>query len=71
MIKMVATDIDGTILGYDFVFRHSVKKCVKELQQRGIKVVLVTGRMHYATEKIAKELGAKFRDREFIENGYS
>lgn len=26
MIKMVATDIDGTILGYDFVFRHSVKK---------------------------------------------
>ncbi len=57
MIKMVATDIDGTILGYDFVFRHSVKKCVKELQQHGIKVVLVTGRMHYATEKIAKELG--------------
>lgn len=57
MIKMVATDIDGTILGYDFIFRPSVKKSVKDLQQRGIKVVLVTGRMHYATEKIAKELG--------------
>lgn len=57
MIKMVATDIDGTILGYDFVFRPAVKKCIKDLQNAGIKVVLVTGRMHYATEKIAKTLG--------------
>jgi len=57
MIKMVATDIDGTILGYDFVFKPSVKKYITELQDLGIKVVLVTGRMHYATEKIAKELG--------------
>lgn len=57
MIKMVATDIDGTILGYDFVFRPAVKDCIKKLYQAGIKVVLVTGRMHYATEKIARELG--------------
>ena len=56
MIKMVATDIDGTILGYDFVFRPSVKKCIKKLQEDGVKVVLVTGRMHYAAEKIAKQL---------------
>ena len=59
MIKMVATDIDGTILGYDFVFRPAVKKCIKELCDCGIKVVLVTGRMHFATTKIAQELGIK------------
>ncbi len=57
MIKMVATDIDGTILGYDFVFRPAVKKCIKDLCEHGIKVVLVTGRMHYATTNIAEELG--------------
>lgn len=56
MIKMVATDIDGTILGYDFVFRPAVKRCIKELTDQGIKVVLVTGRMHSAAEKIAQKL---------------
>lgn len=57
MIKMVATDIDGTILGGDFEFKPSVKNCIKKLQEKGIKVVLVTGRMHCASEKIAEELG--------------
>ncbi len=57
MIKMIATDIDGTILRYDFVFNPAVKSCIKKLSSNGIKVVLVTGRMHYATLKIAKELG--------------
>ncbi len=57
MIKMVATDIDGTILGYNFIFNPAVKECIKNLCISGIKVVLVTGRMHYAAEKIAKELG--------------
>jgi len=57
MIKMVATDIDGTILGGDFEFKPSVKNCIKELNEKGIKVVLVTGRMHCAAAKIAQELG--------------
>lgn len=59
MIKMVATDIDGTILKWDFGFTPSVKKCVKELTDKGIKVVLVTGRMHKATTFLADELGIK------------
>lgn len=59
MIKLIATDIDGTILGEDFEFKPSVKNCIKRLQEKGIKVVLVTGRMHCATEKIAAELSIK------------
>lgn len=57
MIKMVATDIDGTILPYNGEFRPAVLDCIKELGKKGIKVVLVTGRMHSSTVPIAKKLG--------------
>lgn len=56
-IKLIATDIDGTILKYDFTFNREVKDCIKTLCYSGIKVVLVTGRMHAATDYIAEELG--------------
>jgi len=55
-IKLIATDIDGTILKCDFEFNQEVKDCIKNLTTRGIKVVLVTGRMHSATDYIAEEL---------------
>lgn len=57
MIKMVATDIDGTILKWSFQFSPEVKKCIKELDESGIKLVLVTGRMHSSTTPVARELG--------------
>lgn len=56
MIKLVATDIDGTILIPEGEFRTSVIECIKKLTNKGIKVVLVTGRMHDAAKKIAKDL---------------
>ena len=57
MIKLIATDIDGTILKHNFEFNQEVKDCIKKLTNDGIKVVLVTGRMHAATDYIAEELG--------------
>ena len=57
MIKMVATDIDGTILPYNGEFRPEVLECINNLTAKGIKVVLVTGRMHSSTVPIAKKLG--------------
>ena len=57
MIKLVATDIDGTILIPEGEFTQGVKKCVKDLCEKGIKVVLVTGRMNAAATRIAKDLG--------------
>ena len=59
MIKMVATDIDGTILGESFEFSPTVVDCVKNLTSSGVKVVLVTGRMHLSALKLAKKLGLK------------
>lgn len=57
-IKMVATDIDGTIVDWNLGdFTSGVKKCIKNLCASGVKVVLVTGRMHCATNHIVKELG--------------
>ncbi len=57
MIKLIATDIDGTILKHNFEFNQEVKDCIKKLTNDGIKVVLVTGRMHSAADYIAEELG--------------
>ena len=57
MIKLVATDIDGTILEPEGEFRQSIKDCIKKLSDSGIKVVLVTGRMNAAACLIEKDLG--------------
>ena len=57
MIKLVATDIDGTILIPEGEFTQGVKDCVCKLCEKGIKVVLVTGRMNAAAKRIAKDLG--------------
>ena len=56
MIKLIATDIDGTILIPEGEFTEGVRTCIKNLQSRDIKVVLVTGRMNAAAQLIAKDL---------------
>ncbi len=58
-IKMVATDVDGTILRYSGEFTPEVIDCIKSLDNNGIKVVIVTGRMHKSAKKIADQLGLK------------
>ena len=57
MIKLVATDIDGTIFIPEKEFTQGVINCIKNLTQKNIKVVLVTGRMNAAAVKIARDLG--------------
>jgi len=57
MIKLVATDIDGTILSDKKHFTEGVRNCIKELEGKCVKVVLVTGRMYAAARLIAEELG--------------
>ena len=56
MIKLIATDIDGTILIPEGEFTPRVIDCITDLCKRGIKVVLVTGRMNYAAKLIANKL---------------
>ncbi|MBR2526344.1 HAD family phosphatase [bacterium] len=56
-IKLVTTDIDGTILKHNGEFNKAVIDCIHDLDNLGVKVVLVTGRMHKSAQKIADELG--------------
>jgi len=59
MIKLIATDIDGTILIPEGEFTEGVKNCINRLQELDIRVVLVTGRMNAAAQLIAQDLGLK------------
>ena len=57
MIKMVVTDIDGTIVKADSTCSKEVRNTIKKLSQKGVKVVLATGRMFRATYPVLKDLG--------------
>lgn len=57
MIKLIATDIDGTIYDWDSGFSPAVRNCLNTLTKNGIKVVLVTGRMHRSAIQVSNELG--------------
>lgn len=57
MIKLVATDIDGTIVPFNGEFSDKLKNCINKLSESGVKVVLVTGRMHSAALPLARKLG--------------
>ena len=57
MIKMIATDIDGTILPFGGEFTPEVISCIDKLKNSGVKIVLVTGRMHSSAKPLAQKLG--------------
>ena len=56
MIKMVVTDIDGTIADKDANISLNVRNSIKKLKEKGIKVVLSTGRMFRATYPVLEDL---------------
>lgn len=55
-IKLIVTDIDGTIANEANIISDNVKKCFANLQKNGVKVVVATGRMLPAAEIMAKRL---------------
>ena len=59
MIKMVVTDIDGTIYTPETGITNKVKDCINKLAQDGIKVVIATGRGYSSARKVAEKLGIK------------
>ena len=59
MIKMVVTDIDGTIYSPQTGITEEVKKCIHNLINNGIHVAIATGRNFGSTKTIADEIGIK------------
>ena len=55
-IKLIVTDIDGTLLNDNGEVGSESKKLVKELMKLNVMVSFATGRLHSAVTEIAKEL---------------
>jgi HAD superfamily hydrolase (TIGR01484 family) len=56
-VKLVALDLDGTLLDDNLDISDRTKEAIKDLINRGIFVALVSGRMFKATELIRDKLG--------------
>lgn len=56
-VKLIACDIDGTLLSSENQIGDGTKQLVKELKNFGVKFTLITGRVHSASVKYAKMLG--------------
>ena len=58
-IRLIATDMDDTLLGPDGRVSARTKAALAEAMRRGVLVVLASGRMPQAMRETAKELGIK------------
>jgi len=56
-IRMITLDIDGTLIGDDFVIGGRTQAAIRAAMARGIAVSLVTGRMVSSAMRFATELG--------------
>ena len=56
MIKLVAMDIDGTLLDSNKNLSEENKKTVKEYEERGIKFTFSTGRIDNELEEVSSKM---------------
>lgn len=57
MIRLVATDLDGTLLNQEWKISPRNIQAIRQAVENGVKVTLATGRMAVATRRYAHELG--------------
>jgi len=58
-IRLIALDVDGTLIDRDGVLRPRTVRAVREAIAAGIRVALVTGRMTSSALPFARELGIR------------
>ena len=56
-IKLVVSDIDGTLIGHGEEFPRAVAEAVKELAARGIGFTFASGRLPYMITPFVRQLG--------------
>ena len=54
--KMVAIDLDGTLLNEQKKVSSENKAVLKELMSRGVEVIIATGRRYYSAKELVSEL---------------
>jgi len=57
MIRLLAVDVDGTLVGDDLTISPAVKEAVRKAMARGVVVTIASGRMYPSTVPYARELG--------------
>ncbi len=55
-MKLVALDLDGTLIGRDLLIRPRVLAAIEAMQERGITGCIITGRMYRAAVPYARQL---------------
>jgi len=57
MFRLLALDIDGTLLRSDKAISPRTRRAVDAARERGIRLVLATGRRYPSARKVAEDLG--------------
>lgn len=60
MIKLVVSDLDGTLLNDEHIISKENKKAINELENKEIKFCIATGRLNASAKVIARELGGSY-----------
>ena len=55
--RLVALDVDGTLMSYDGTISAEVREAVRQVRNAGLHVVLATGRGVHSAAPVAQELG--------------
>ena len=58
MYKLIAIDLDGTILNSYGEIGETTKRILKELNQNGIKVIIASGRTTDSIKAISSEISS-------------
>ena len=61
--KLIALDIDGTLINSSNQITENVKLAIQKAKEKGVKVVLCTGRPLKGVENFLDELNLKRRRR--------
>lgn len=57
LIKLVALDVDGTLVGKDLQIPARTQEAIRSARERGVRFAIVTGRMYQSGVPYARELG--------------
>ena len=57
MYKLIAIDLDGTLLNSYGLISEKNREAIKKAQENGVKIVLASGRTTNSVKSLAEELG--------------
>ena len=56
MYKLIAIDLDGTMLNQYSIVTEETKEAIRKVQEKGIEVIIASGRPVDSIKSIAKEI---------------